>query len=107
MTSIQFFRKDGLYTGFSFKGHAGQASEGENIVCAAISASVELTECQLTDVLKLDTEVEVDARSARVTVITKTPHPLAQAPIIALRMYMEQLEEEYPRFLKISEVSPC
>ena len=107
MTKIEFFRNGEGYTGFSACGHAGNMPEGENIVCAAVSAAVELTECQLTDVLMLDTEVTINAKSALVSVKMKSAQPQGQAPIEALRMYLENLAEEYPRFLKISEVSPC
>ncbi len=39
MTKIVLYRTaDGLYTGFSVKGHSGYAEEGSDIVCAGISA---------------------------------------------------------------------
>ena len=107
MTKIEFIRDGQDYLGFSASGHAGNLPEGENIVCAAISAAVELTECQLTDVLLLETDVRVDPKTASVSVKLKTAQAQAQAPIRALRMYLEELAQTYPRFLKISEVSPC
>mgnify|MGYP004660134117 CR=1 FL=1 len=107
MTRVEFFRTAQGYTGFFACGHAGDAPEGENIVCAALSASIELTECQLTDVLLLPTQVDIDAKSASVSVRLKHAHPQAQAPLEALWVYLTRLAEEYPRFLKISEVSPC
>ncbi len=105
MTNIQFIRDRQGYLGFSASGHAGDMPEGENIVCAAISAAVELTECQLTDVLLLETDVRVDPKTASVSVNLKTAQAQAQAPIRALRMYLEQLAQTYPRFLNITEVS--
>lgn len=105
MTKIEFIRDENGYTGFSAKGHAGDMPEGENIVCAAISAAVELTECQLTDVLLLETDVRVDAKTASVSVFLKGAQAQAQPPIEALRLYLEQLAQTYPRFIKITEVS--
>ena len=105
MTKIEFIRDEQGYLGFSAKGHAGDMPEGENIVCAAISAAVELTECQLTDVLLLETDVRVDPKTASVSVNLKTAHAQAQAPIRALRMYLEELAQTYPRLIKITEVS--
>ena len=107
MTRIVFFRNSEGYTGFTACGHAGGAPEGENIVCAVISAAVELTECQLSDILLLDTDVSIDHKSALVSVMMKQAHAQGQAPIRALKMYLESLAQEYPRFLNISEVSPC
>ncbi len=41
MTKITIFRNhDGEYLGFDCLGHAGYADEGEDIVCAGISALV-------------------------------------------------------------------
>ena len=105
MTKIEFIRGRQGYCGFSAEGHAGDMPEGENIVCAAISAAVELTECQLSDVLLLETDVRVDPKTAAVSVYLKTADAQAQAPIRALRMYLEALAQTYPRFLKITEVS--
>ncbi len=107
MTNITFFRTAQGYVGFSACGHAGNAPQGKNIVCAAVSASVELTECQLTDILSLNTKVEIDAKTACVSVRLQDANPQAQAPIEALKIYLTRLSGEYPRFLKISEVSPC
>ena len=107
MTKIEFIRDEQGYYGFSAKGHAGDLPEGENIVCAAISAAVELTECQLSDVLLLETDVRVEPKTAAVSVRLKTAQAQAQPPIAALRMYLEELAQNYPRFLKITEVSPC
>ncbi len=107
MTNVEFIHTAQGYIGFSACGHAGDAPQGENIVCAAVSAAVELTECQLTDILLLHTQVDIDAKTARVSVRLQDAHPLAQAPVQALKLYLTRLAEEYPRFLNILEVSPC
>ncbi len=40
MIEVVFTKKEGSYRGFSFFGHAEFAEEGEDIVCAAVSALV-------------------------------------------------------------------
>lgn len=40
MVSVIFYKKNGSYFRIECSGHAGDAPEGENIVCAAISALV-------------------------------------------------------------------
>ena len=40
MISVIFYKKNGSYFRIECSGHAGNAPEGENIVCAAISALV-------------------------------------------------------------------
>ena len=38
MTTITFFKKNGVYYGFKETGHSGFAEEGNDIVCSALSA---------------------------------------------------------------------
>ena len=40
-------------TGFTCKGHSGYAEAGSDIVCAAITSAIRMTECALNDVLGL------------------------------------------------------
>ena len=40
MISVTIFKRDQVITGFDCKGHAGYAEEGQDIVCAALSALV-------------------------------------------------------------------
>ena len=51
MTSITFHSADGRIDGFVVEGHSGYAEAGSDIVCAAISAAVGLTECAINEVL--------------------------------------------------------
>ena len=38
MTKIVFFRSDGFYYGFEEQGHTGYGEEGDDVLCAALSA---------------------------------------------------------------------
>ena len=38
MTTIVFYKTNGIYYGFEEKGHAGYAESGEDILCSSISA---------------------------------------------------------------------
>jgi uncharacterized protein YsxB (DUF464 family) len=104
MTTVTFYKQDELYRGFSASGHAGQADYGEDIVCAAVSAAVTLTECQLSDVMKLSPTVDVSSVDTSISVTFSVPNKAAQPAITALFMYLTQLSGEYPRFLKTLEV---
>ena len=103
MTKVTFYRCGESFLGFKAGGHAGNAPAGENIVCAAISTAVGLTECQLTDVLRLEPDVTIDEENAAVRVMFKTPDEAAQPALRALNVYLKSLAGEYPRYLKISE----
>lgn len=104
MTVVTFFRSGAALLGFEAGGHSGKAPQGEDIVCAAISAAVSLAECQLTDVLQLPAEVTVDDENTRVSVRFSEPCEAAQPVLKALCLYLKELAGEYPRFLKILEV---
>ena len=38
MTKLTFFKRNGIYYGFEEKGHTGLAEEGNDVLCAALSA---------------------------------------------------------------------
>lgn len=47
---VLWMEKEGEITGFHIQGHAGDAEEGENIVCAAVSAIAQCTAMGIMDV---------------------------------------------------------
>lgn len=53
MTTVTFHSADSRLDGFVVEGHSGYAEEGADIVCAAVSAAVGLTECTINEVLGL------------------------------------------------------
>ncbi len=50
MTRVSFFDGGGRITGFRCQGHSGFSSAGTDIVCAAVTALIRMTECTLNDV---------------------------------------------------------
>ena len=54
MTTAAFYSEGSRLTGFEMKGHSGYAPQGEDIVCAALTSAVRLTECAINDVLGLE-----------------------------------------------------
>ena len=58
MIQVRIFRQaDGRITGFDVSGHSGTACAGEDIVCAAVTSAVRLTECAVNDVLGLEAPI--------------------------------------------------
>ena len=51
MTTVTFHSADGRLDGFVVEGHSGYAQAGADIVCAAVSAAVGLTECTINQTL--------------------------------------------------------
>ena len=67
MTKVEFFTQDDRITGFCCSGHSGYGEAGTDIVCAAVSAAVNLTECTVNDVCGARAKVRVDEAKASVT----------------------------------------
>ena len=87
--------------GFTVKGHSGYADEGHDIVCAAVTSAVRLTECAVNDVLGLEASVKVRERDAAITLrlpggLGEENESTCQTLLTALMVYCVQLHEEYP-----------
>ena len=67
MTTVAFHMDAGRIVGFTVKGHSGYAEEGSDIVCAAVTSAVRLTECTVNDVLGLEASVKVKEKDASIT----------------------------------------
>ena len=109
MTTASFTLEDGRMVSFQVKGHSGLAEAGEDVLCAAITSAVRLTECAINDVLGLEAPVKVRERDASITI--KLPRKLegeadgvCQTLLTALMVYFVQLQEEYPQHIIVMEV---
>ena len=50
MTTVTFYMEGERIVGFTVQGHSGYADEGSDIICAAVTSAVRLTECAVNDV---------------------------------------------------------
>ena len=57
MTTISFRMEGERVSGFTAKGHSGYAEAGSDIVCAAVTSAIRMTECAVNDVLGLEASV--------------------------------------------------
>ena len=101
MTTVTFHSEGSRLVGFEVKGHSGYAPEGEDIVCAAVTSAVRLTECAINDVLGLGAAVKVKERDASITLklpggLSQTNEETCQTLMTALMVYLAELHEEYP-----------
>lgn len=104
MTTVTFNSEGSRITGFSVEGHSGFASEGEDILCAAITSAVRLTECAVNDVLGLEASVKVREKDASISLklpggLGQTNESTCQTLLTALMVYFTELAEEYPDHL--------
>ena len=102
MTKVEFFTQDDRITGFCCSGHSGYGEAGTDIVCAAVSAAV-----NLTDVCGARAKVRVDEGKASVTLTLPAAcdeEESVQAALSGLMVYLIGLREEYPDYLDVLEV---
>ena len=109
MTTVTFHTEGGRFTGFEMQGHSGYAPQGEDIVCAALTSAVRLTECAVNDVLGLEAGVKVRDKDAFISLklpngLGQTNESACQTLLAALMVHCVQLAEEYPENISVLEV---
>ena len=107
MTRCEFFTEDDRITGFSVSGHSGYSEAGTDIVCAAISAVVGMTEATINDVCGGKAKVRVKEEDARITLTlpaTCEEEESIQAVLAGLMVYLCTLRDEYPDYIEVLEV---
>ena len=107
MTRVEFFDQDGRISGFCCTGHSGYGEAGADIVCAAVSAAVKLTECTINDVLGEHAKTRVNEEEARVTLNLPAAcenEEAVQAVLTGMMLTMCSLRDEYPDYIEVLEV---
>ena len=109
MTTVTFYMEGERIVGFTVQGHSGYADEGSDIICAAVTSAVRLTECAINDVLGLEAAVKVREKDASITLklpssLGQTNESTCQALLTALMVHFVQLAEEYPDHISVLEV---
>ena len=108
MTTILFHMEGDRIVGFTVKGHSGYAEAGSDIVCAAVTSAVRLTECAINDVLGLGASVKVKEADASVSLripggLSQTGESTCQTLLTALMVHLTSLHEEYPENILVLE----
>ena len=104
MTAVTFFRDDKGLNGFRAKGHSGFAQEGEDIVCAALSALTQTAEMGLRKVAGARIRTELNEGQALLEVrLLEEDAEVWRAAQIILRTLEEgilDIERQYPAFVR-------
>ena len=107
MTKCEFFTEDDRITGFSVSGHSGYAEAGSDIVCAAISAVVAMTEATINDICGAKAKVRVKDEQARVTLMLPAScdeEETVQAVLAGMMLTLCGMRDDYPDFIEVLEV---
>ena len=107
MTRCEFFTENERITGFSISGHSGYAEAGADIVCAAISAVVSMTEATINDICGAKAKVRVKDSDARITLTLPAvcdEEDTVQAVLAGMLLYLCNLRDDYPDYIEVLEV---
>ena len=101
MIEVTFHSQGSRLSGFEAKGLSGLAPQGEDILCAAVTSAVRLTECAVNDVLGLEASVKVREKEASISLklpsgLEETTETTCQTLLTAMMVYFTDLKEEYP-----------
>ena len=107
MTRCEFRRENERIVGFSVSGHSGYAEAGSDIVCAAISAVVAMTEATINDICGAKAKVRVKEADARITLTLPTScdeEETVQAALSGLMLTLLNIKEDYEDYIEVLEV---
>ncbi|MBQ3542530.1 MAG: ribosomal-processing cysteine protease Prp [Oscillospiraceae bacterium] len=107
MTRCEFYTEEDRITGFSISGHSGYDENGQDIVCAAITAVVTMAEATINDVCGAKAKVRVKEEDARVTLTLPTScdeEESVQAVLAGMLLTLCSLRDDYPDYIEVLEV---
>jgi uncharacterized protein YsxB (DUF464 family) len=103
MIKVEFTGAGDTLSGVKLTGHAGYADAGEDIVCAAVTSAVQMAANGITEILKIPMPITVEENLLKFT-LPKEADATARAFLLALRLHLEILSQQYENTIAITEV---
>jgi uncharacterized protein YsxB (DUF464 family) len=109
MIRIEFLKSPQGWHGFRAQGHSGYADQGQDIVCAAVSALTQTAVLGLTEVVGVPCQVVVSEEDGLLECLLprELPHDQWQRSQLILGVLFTGLkatEKEYKRYVRVKEV---
>ena len=114
MTTITFYKTNGIYYGFEEQGHTGFAESGEDILCSALSAMTMLIINAIEVTYASTVDYTIDEETTDIRLIAKSALPKYESDekkqfaisglIQAYFFQLMDLVEEYYEFLDVKEI---
>jgi len=104
-------RSDKAIVGFAASGHSGYGTQGNDVVCAAISALTVVTVLGLEERLGLSPAVKMDEESGflecrlELDGLDEGMRIRTQDLLETLSLGLAEIQKEYPKYLKVKEVA--
>ena len=105
MTKVEIFRKNGNIIGYKASGHSGYSEQGSDIICSAISASLQMTLIGIQKVLKLKVDFKINDGFLDVDLKNISQDKLTQTNILteAMAIFLKELTKQYPKYIRLVE----
>ncbi len=114
MTTITFYKTNGIYYGFEEQGHTGFADSGDDILCSALSAMTMLIINTIEVSYASSVDYTIDEKTTDIRLICKSALPKYESDerrqfaisglIQAYFFQLMDLVEEYYDYLDVKEV---
>ncbi len=99
MTKATFYFDENVPYGFLISGHSGFAEDGEDIVCASVSSVAYMVANTISEILKVNAEIEVNDGKMKL-IVNKEQRHITKDILLGLKLHLEGLEEQYPEFIE-------
>ena len=105
MTKVEIFRKNGNIIGYKASGHSGYSEQGSDIICSAISTSLQTTLIGIQEVLKLKVDFKINDGFLDVDLKNISQDKLTQTNILteAMAIFLKELTKQYPKYIRLVE----
>ena len=114
MTQVVFFRNDGIFYGFRETGHTGYGEEGDDVLCAALSAMTMLLINSINVVFAGELDYTVDEGATEIMVQSKSALPEFEEDerkryaisglFMSYYIQLNDLMEEYYKYLQVEVI---
>jgi uncharacterized protein YsxB (DUF464 family) len=114
MTKLVFFRSGGVFYGFEEQGHTGYGEEGDDVLCAALSAMTMLIINTIEVAYASSVDFTIDEETTNIRVRSKAALPefeedelkryAVSGIFLAYYKQIEDMLEEYYDYLDVSVV---
>ena len=114
MTTVCFYKSEGIYYGFEEKGHTGYGESGDDVLCAALSSMTMLIINAIEVTYDSHVEYTIDEKTTDIKLIAKSAlskyekderKRFAISGLIQAYFYqLMDLVEDYYEFLDVKEI---
>ena len=105
MTKVEIFRKNGSIVGYKATGHSGYDEQGYDIVCSAISTSLQMTLVGIQEILKLNPNFKMDDGFLEVDLKNIDEDKMKDVNLLTNTMFvfLKEFSKQYPKYIRLVE----